>query len=213
MSDGDEILEAVDDLLTRIVEQQSVEAVMESAIAECERRRPGPVWDELRVLPYTDDLQRTAEWWHRLLATEPPPVEVNGYWFGIYYPCSDETMSDVGAAFYVAGSRSWPDEAWECETYWWPEGRYPESPIMLDLYRRTERTGDDAVAYFGDYFLTLAYTGATVVNLLSSTPAGKLLGSAPERAVAFGHDSGDSHEIGRISPSGLVWRVVDEGTD
>ena len=78
---------------------------------------------------------------------------------------------------------------------------------MLDLYRRTESSGDDAVAFYGNCFLTLAYTGATVVNLLGATSPNALLDGANERVVACGHDSGDCHVIGTITQSGIIWRA------
>jgi len=207
MGDGYDIWDAVDDLLAVIVDQRPVEEVMAWSIGVCERRRENAIWDELRQLRYAADVRRSQKWWKRLLKQEAPGDDINGFWFGIYNPCSDSSMSDVRSAFYASGSSSWPEQDWPCETTWWPEGHYPDSPIMTDLYRKTASTDDDSIAYYGDYFLTLAYTGATVVDVINHTPLDALVGNTQGRCIAFGHDSGDFLGIGTITRDGVKWSV------
>lgn len=201
-SDGYEIFEDIDGLLDSIVSGAPVKDVLAAAIDVCEARRPLEIWHELRELSLAADLRCMRDWWHDLLACEPPEDEINGLWFGLFNPVVDGRTS---AGMYVSGSRSWPSADWACDTEWWPDGRYAPSMVLAELHSRTAETGDSAVAYYG-FFLTLAYAGATVVSLVGDTNPVDLAG-ANGRGIAFGHDSGDCFEIGRVELSTIRWRV------
>ena len=207
VGDPSAIFEAVDELLGVIAVPSPVEVVMSAAIDECSRRRPDGPWREVRQLQFVDDVSRSMTWWTALLDSEPPPTEVNGLWFGIFNPTDD--ASD----FYVSGSSAWPERDWPCETSWWPAGRYAKSPVMAGLRRLTMATGDEQIAFFGEYFLTLAFAGATITAIVDATPPSAVLGLADHRAIAFGHDSGDFFDVGRIDSSGATWAADGTGSN
>lgn len=194
-----EIFDDVPELLRLIGVQTSLEAVMDFALRRCRTRHPADIWDVIEGLPFSDDLAGSVEWLTHALEAEAPTAGINGFWFGIFSPV------DRGLDFYVSGSRSWPSEGWPGDTSWWPESRYRQSTIMSELHRLTTEQQAPTVTFFGQVFLSLAFTGATVAALLPEVLVGARVVESGRCGVAFGHDSGDFFALAEVDSDRVEW--------
>jgi hypothetical protein len=167
----------------------------------CEEVAPqgAALWKQLRRLDYGADAEQMAMWLTNLLKTEPPPSQINGLWFGLFNPVVKD--GEASCQMYLSGSESYETdpEDWACDTSYFPKGRYPYSVIMDQIYRITNSSHEGDVSYLGDAFLCLGYAALLVSNWCHGPSAAQLLGDAPLRAVATGHDSGDIYQIALLA--------------
>jgi hypothetical protein len=164
----------------------------------CERVAPKhkSLWRRLRGLDYEKECDRLTEWLKRLLAKEPPPKEVNGWWFGLYNPVR---KGETSCQMYLGGS-SKADPAsesneWACDLSYLPKGRYPQSQVLAELYRSVDPIEEGDVGYLGECFLCHGYLALVVAHWCHGPLRAALLGDAPLRLVDIGHDNGDFYRI------------------
>lgn len=159
----------------------------------CEKQFPAGVWSRLRKLDYDADYDRLTLWAVDLLRDEPPSSTINGLWFGLFNPCDDDGKN-AACQVYLAGSKRYGKPDWPCAPEYWPEGRYADSHILPELYRRCEKLKDDG-SYLGEAVLCHGYIALVLARWCRGPIRDRLLGKAKSRAVAFGHDSGDIYSI------------------
>jgi hypothetical protein len=173
----------------------SVAAGIEKWFDYCEAVAPehAALWARLRRLDFDRDLTAlTVGWLTPLLATEPPPDDINGLWFGLYNPILDGQPT---CALYLGGSSAFSPDSdsneWVCDLSYRPAGRYASSAILTELYRPVEALAEGKVSYLGEPFLCYGYTALVVSSWCHGPMRSVLLGGSPIRAVVMGHDSGD----------------------
>jgi hypothetical protein len=159
----------------------------------CKRVNPSHVWKELRNLEYESDYRKLTKWLEGLLATEPPPKEINGMWFGLFNPYLDDGKPT--SCLYLAGSERFDskgdDPDWACGPEYFPEGRYSHSSVLTTIYR-TVSEQEGGVGSQGEYTLCLGYACLVVGEWCRGPMRKKLLGTAASRGVSVGFDSGDA---------------------
>jgi hypothetical protein len=100
---------------------------------------------------------------------------------------------------YVGGSSGFDPTSdsneWVCELSWQPNGRYPTSQVLTELYRSLEAHTENDVSYLGESFLCHGYLALVVSNWCHGPMRATLLGNAAVRAVVIGHDSGDFYRM------------------
>jgi hypothetical protein len=186
-----EIFRAIEGLLKT---SPGTEAGMRQLVDECERVRPHPDWDCLRVLPYGSSARQVATWLSGTLTRTPPPAKVDGPWFGLFNPVyEDETAADL----YVCGNPYSPSNGdWACAPHLWkPKTAYCWSELLRDIYRtaycRPDRKGLGSDA---EYPVCLGFAALAVCDALRGLDVGS---RAHECAVFVGFDDGDFVEISR----------------
>ena len=167
-------------------EHIGLSAGMEILVDYCRKNMPDAAdWKALPELDLEADYDRLTFWMVHLLEREPPGKEINGLWFGLFNPGTEKESCQL----YLAGSRRYaprkPD--WHCEPEYWPEGRYANSDVIPAISR--------AVGFWGDAVLCHGYVCLVLARWCRSRWRSILLGQAPKRAIAFGHDEGDVYLV------------------
>ncbi|WP_309897151.1 hypothetical protein [Archangium sp.] len=179
----------------------SVAEAMDHIVAHCERQHPHPDWKRLRALDVDRDVQHLARWLTHLFETEAPPVEMTGFWFGLFNPYRGGKPS---ADLYVAGN---PYDArngdWPCNPAWFPQGRYAQSQVLADIYSIAYEHSEGALMNEAAYPLTLAFAALSVRTLAQKLDRRLLLAGAPERTFVVGFDSGDEMVLGKLHLGGF----------
>jgi hypothetical protein len=158
----------------------------------------GATWDSLERLNFDSDFAGLTDWLKTLLATDPPPDDVNGLWFGLYNPCLDDGTAI--SQLYLSGSKRFeksdPHSDWPCGPEYWPDGRYSPSSVLATIYRATN-LNEDEESILGEACLCHGYVAAVLSKwcLAGNTLSAQLTGVNGQRAVAFGHDSGDRYFV------------------
>lgn len=165
----------------------------------CERVAPQcrSIWKQLRTLDFEEDAAMLTKWLDRLLRQEPPPSSINGFWFGLWNPVLDD--GQPSCQMYAGGSAAFKPDSdsneWVCQLSWLPEGRYSTSQVLAELYRSVETLTANKVNYLGEAFLCHGYLALVVSKWCFGPMSVIMLGNAPLRAVAMGHDSGDFYRM------------------
>lgn len=170
----------------------SVRAGMLDLVDLCAKAKPSAFWTRFYDLDFESDQKAMEKWLRRLLKTEPPPIAINGLWFGLFTPYRDGKPT---SCLYLAGSGRFDptDPDWACGPEYFPEGRYSPSKILMTIYR--EANGANAVKEGVDgqaeYTLCLGYSCLLIAEWCRGPLRKELLGDARLRGVAAGFDSGD----------------------
>ena len=165
----------------------------------CEKVAPecGSLWKELRKLDFDNDAATLTKWLDQLLRQEPPPVAINGFWFGLYNPVLDDGRPSC--QMYIGGSTTFDpgsdSNEWVCQVSWLPESRYSSSQVLTELYRSVEVVTANRVNYLGEAFLCHGYLALVVSRWCNGPMSAIMVGNAPFRAVVIGHDSGDFYRM------------------
>lgn len=170
----------------------------------CEKVAPTrkKLWSQLRKLDFEADQRRLTEWLCSLLTTEPPPREINGFWFGLFNPCADD--GGPSCQIYLGGSEGFDPGAdsdeWVCNLSYMPEGRYANSQVIPEIYRLVDSIEEDDLFYLGEAFLCHGFVSLIVSNWCHGPMKSKLLDRSKQRAVVIGHDSGDFYRMAVLVP-------------
>ncbi|QDU58886.1 hypothetical protein [Aeoliella mucimassa] len=160
------------------------------------------LWTQLRQLDFDSDQERLTNWLSELLTAEPPSEEINGLWFGLFNPCTDD--GEAICQTYIGGSTDFDADSesdeWVCNLKYLPDGRYAESKVLPEIYRRVELLEEDNLFYLGEAFLCHGYLALVISNWCHGPMRTQLLKSAPIRAVVMGHDSGDFYRMAVLKP-------------
>jgi hypothetical protein len=165
----------------------------------CDKVAPecNSLWKRLRGLDFDNDAKTLTKWLKHLLRKETPSESINGFWFGLYNPVLDD--GEETCQMYVGGSTAFDPNSnsneWVCQLSWLPQGRYPTSQVLTDLYRPVQHVTKNQVSYLGECFLCHGYLALVVSNWCNGPVRSILLGNAPLRAVVIGHDSGDFYRM------------------
>src|SRR5205085_8479440 len=99
---------------------------------------------------------------------EPPEIEIDAYWFGIFNPSQDGLES---CDLYIAGSDHFdPDDRtadWAVNPSYFPVGRYADSVVLAALHQILGSADDNAFT-FGDYALCLGYACLVVAEICTA---------------------------------------------
>lgn len=190
----DAILKKSDQLIHAVATQPEKMALgMTPWLDYCDRVAPKKkrLWSRLRKLDYDVDFHQLTQWLTKLLRKTPPGPEINGLWFGMYNPIGkggEETCQP-----YLGGSTGFKPRSksneWVCDLTYFPKGRYANSSILAEVFQSVDQGADD-IAVLGEAFLGYGYMALTAAKWCHSDVRLQLLGDAPMRAIAIGHDSG-----------------------
>jgi hypothetical protein len=159
----------------------------------CKRQLPNRIWDRFNRLDYEKDVKRLGGWFRSLLISEPPPGNINAFWFGLFTACKEDGKETF--SLYVIGSTSYDssDDSgdWACITNesFVPKGRYAKSKILSEIYELVSK--DEAVKEIGEYVLCLGYAGLAIKEITRGIEPRLLFGLRDSRAIAVGFDEGD----------------------
>ena len=160
------------------------------------------LWKRLRKLDFDKVAESLTKWLNKLLKKVQPPASVNGLWFGLHNPVLDD--GEPTCQMYAGGSSTLDplsnSNEWVCNLTWRPEGQYSTSTVMTESYRPVEAITKNQVNYLGEAFLCHGYLALMVSRWCSRPMRATLLGDAPIRAVAIGHDSGDFYRMAVLRP-------------
>jgi hypothetical protein len=194
---------AFDRIETLVRNRTAVRRGMATLPDFCNTVLPSPVWKTLLRLDYENDVRRLAEWFRNLLTSEPPPAELNGFWFGLFNPIIRRRPT---SCLYLTGSKRFdPQQSlpeWACGPAYFPEGRYSHSSVLATIYRAVNEAKED-VGGQGEYTLCLGYSCLAVAEWCRGPMRATLLGDAPLRAVAVGFDSGDALPVDVLRRDGV----------
>jgi len=172
-------------------------------LKECAKVLAHPAWESLMRLNVPADLAHHDKWLRSVLESEPPAPEINGLWFGITDPFVDQDGIVVGYELYVSGSSRFdasdPTFEWAASPEYWPNRRYSSSEVFHALGRLAEQ--HQLPYQLADDVVPLLYA-ALVVDWLSNRVPRLMLGGAPSRAIAVGHDEGDGLLVGSVDAAG-----------
>ncbi len=164
------------------------------------------------TLDAEEDVEALCEQFAHVLTSEPPSLDVNGFFFGLAEmvfgdaegnPPGEETHPEH--TLYICGSMRFDpsDMDWPCGPEWWPEERYFQIPSFKAL---------------SDHCATLDYDAAWLVACgliepLSIALVGEacrrigpkdLLLDAPFRGIGSGFDGGDLRDVGVVTRDGFA---------
>ncbi len=164
------------------------------------------------TLDAEEDVEALCEQFAHVLTSEPPSLDVNGFFFGLAEmvfgdaegnPPGGETHPEH--TLYICGSMRFDpsDMDWPCGPEWWPEERYFQIPSFKAL---------------SDHCATLDYDAAWLVACgliepLSIALVGEacrrigpkdLLLDAPFRGIGSGYDGGDLRDVGVVTRDGFA---------
>jgi hypothetical protein len=181
--------EVSDALQTR----ESLRDGMQYLLRYCNERDPWSGWGEIEGLDFDSGVSELENWLNSVLTKEPPPSSVKAFWFGIFEPVYD---GEIAYDTYIAGADEFDpndDESfeWACDTSYFPDGRYAHCKILHELYHILKGAGCPSSA-MGEYILCLAYTAFSVRELAKRVDKKLWLGTAKQRGLAVGFDSGDA---------------------
>jgi hypothetical protein len=186
-----------------VASEVTVTEGMEALINYCESKYSSSLWQDVRHLPFGRDVSDLKMWLESVLSSEPPSVEIEAYWFGLFNPVRHDLES---CDLYVAGSDHFDPDAqsadWAAIPVYFPEGRYAE-PEILHALHRIMASADDEAGEFGDYTLCLGYACLAVATLFAVVDPAIMLGPTVSRAVAVGFDSGDFVLLGSVHQHGF----------
>ncbi|HEV8482619.1 MAG TPA: hypothetical protein VGV87_03590 [Blastocatellia bacterium] len=152
--------------------------------------RGGKALPQLATVDLQQDIRELRRQIQELLASEPPPRELNAVYFGLFDAVDDDGVEVIG--YYVAGLKEFNPENGDslCNPAWLPEGRYLAS-TALDAVKEAEVSA--GTTGHADLRALLGYAGQLGAALLVSR-----FGSAdlfPDLHRVVGFDSGDFAEI------------------
>jgi hypothetical protein len=181
----------------RLGVRESVAALVRSLAEDT----PAPAWEKILALDFDADTAALVEWFEQLLAAEPPALEINALWFGLFNPVLEDGRT--GSGLYAAGSERYGrDREWMVSPEWWPRRRYAPSTVQSVLPSIGYADGED-VGWLADYAVTLTHAASSVHALIHVLGPARILGDRASLAMAVGHDSGDGLLLGVLRNAGL----------
>ncbi len=177
-------LELVRDTERISASSESVEAGFAALLDRFAAARPGCELASLRARDIAADAARLEEWFRRLLAVEPPSLDVATLYFGLVEMRPAGTQDHLWAIYacgYVAGREPGPAPEW------WPNGRYAESAVLASI-SGSLATWPEVARLDAEFTLILGY--ALLVGRSLAKTAGI---SGVEAFVGF--DEGDRFRI------------------
>lgn len=176
---------------------------------------PAGDWSPFLDLPFDREAAHLKQNWlpdvfqHRA----PSSLPAAGILFGLYQPeigrgRKRETVTD----FYVAGTRQFELDSegdWAVEPAYFPRGRYANSQVLADIYRRaygpTNGLGNQAEQY-----LCLGYVAFLIPVLLADITSKWIVKGDGQVGIAAGWDSGEPLYLGSFTKQGFHVRDPQE---
>jgi hypothetical protein len=166
---------------------------------------PHPIWEEIKDLPFNEEVQRLNHRLSAVFTTEPPSQNVKLFYFG---------LSDLGDNMYLSGIENYniredgtidPDKIVED----WPRDYNSKSEILTQMHKIVEKT-EEEVHWIGEACLPLVFIGLSVSYIFCTLPSNLLLQGGTPRQVAVCFDEGDLFLLGEIQQNG--WHYLPEPT-
>jgi len=158
----------------------------------CNRVIPSTVWEPLLHLDYENDARQWTKWLTDLLESEPPPAEINGFYFGLFNPIRRDGTAT--SCLYLGGSTRFDNTDWSSGLEYCPESRHMFSSILSAIYRAVN-AAEEGISAQGEFTLCLGYASLLVASWCHGTTRTALLGESTLRGVAVGFDAGDLMQI------------------
>jgi len=161
---------------------------MARAIALCEPQLSVKLVHSLKSIDYMSDLDR-LEGWLRAMWKKPPPVRINGPWFGIF----ERALGRGGGSaweLHVAGSARFDPKdkgfRWAVRPEWFPPGRYPDSWTLKEM--------SEVLLWLGHHdeeqVMSAGYVIAAAADVVRRIGHERMKSGRKELGIAAGHDSG-----------------------
>ena len=196
------------DLIQRIIsEQQPLEIAMRDAIEVVKPGLSDESYIQLQEIDFGTVLVQSEEWIRYVLETEPPPMRVFAFWFGMF-DTSDGSGDDEWQQMYISGADRFEvdDEGeWACGCYWEPNSRYPNVPELEFIGKLCPFRENQAGFTLSNSLVTaLAVNHAKIFSEVLGFKRG-LFGRRKhsEYPIACGHDAGDCVVVGYATSDGL----------
>lgn len=197
-----DIVKSYNQVVSVLASDASVAGGMAQLIDFCADQESWRGWSALRRLDFAADERRLRRWLAGVLTKEPPQKSIKAYWFGLFNPIVKDKAT---CGMYMAGSKIYDAEDeefdWACGRDYFPDGRYAESQILDEIYRKVEKA-KGSVSGYGEYVLCLGFSGLIIKTLAGAIDVETWLGNAKSRAIAIGFDSGDGILLGSITKNG-----------
>ena len=201
-----DITKSHDEVVAVLASDISLAEGMARLIDFCADQESWRGWLALRQLDFAADERRLKRWLVGVLTKEPPQKSVKAYWFGIFNPIVEDKAT---CGMYLAGSKIFDaaDETfdWACGPDYFPNGRYAESQVLDEIYRKVDKA-KGSVSEYGEYVLCLGFGGLIIKTLANTIDVETWLGNLNSRAVAIGFDSGVGILMGSITKNG--WQPI-----
>lgn len=137
----------------------------------------------LKEIDVCEDVARVRRQIEKLLRSDPPPAEIDAFYFGLFDAAGDDGEESVG--YYLAGVEGFDPADGDslCDPRWWPDGRYLSSRALAAV-----KLAELAAASSEDREL-LGYAGMLGMAIFVSKFAATAL--PRPAAILVGFDSGD----------------------
>jgi hypothetical protein len=172
-------------------------------------------WSPFLDLPYDQEAAQLKQNWlpEMFLHRAPSSLPAAGLFFGLYQPevgrgRKRETVAD----FYVAGTRQFDLDSegdWAVQPAYFPRGRYANSQILADIYRRAYGT-PNGLGNQAEQYLCLGYVAFLIPVLLAGITNKWIVKGEGEIGIAAGWDSGEPLYLGMFTKQGFRVRDPQE---
>src|SRR4051812_30677908 len=83
-------------VVTLVQADHGIDDSMQTLLDYCQQQLPDPVWADLRVLGWEQEVKGLEIWLRHVLVHEPPPASCLALYFGLF-DASDAAYSEEGA--------------------------------------------------------------------------------------------------------------------
>lgn len=184
-----DLAQGFDDVV-RIVKDSNDAASAWTSLVGYLESRIGDRIPQLANIDVREDVGEVRRQLEDLLKAEPPPGDLNAFYFGLFDGLSDNGAEAIG--YYIAGVKGYDsrDDDTLRNPAWWPEGRHLGS-VTLDAIKESELFA--GTSQHPDRRAFLGYAGQLGAALIVSRFASAGLFPGRHRLVGFA--SGDFVEI------------------
>lgn len=184
---------------------KTIEDGWQALLTAAKQKQTSRAWGALSELEVKKDLKSHVDWLVEGFEKEPPPKEINAFWFGIFERVQQKAKNSY-ATLYIAGSDHYDPEKrysidWAVRPRYFPEWRYAPSPVMDQISSEEHKAKGSKDAF---HFLTLGYA-ALLTRFAWQGALTRIKYDFGEREcpIAVGFDEGGFIFIGSVSKEGF----------
>lgn len=190
------------DLMQRLIDEQpTLDQAMNYAL---EAVKPGiseRAYKTISATNYSAVLDRSRKWMQLVLRSDPPPQSLCAFYFGLFDTHGRFDHKNEWQQLYISGADQFdPDDEgeWACDPLWMPKNRYPRIRLMKLFGKLCPYKENQA-----GFTLSSSFAAALAMDHASMITEKTGFGSVDEYPIASGHDAGDIHILGYMTPNGL----------